>query len=115
MLGLLCDMRDRLHPGRASSDHRDALTGNQSAFMAFQYQYNLGRSFFGLKNFPIYVGGSVEAGNVWGAQDSISYSELISAGSIYLSTDSQLGPVAIAYGVSEDDNSAVYFYLGTNI
>jgi NTE family protein len=94
---------------------RDSLIGNQSAFAALQYQYNLGRSLFGLTNFPIYFGSSIEAGNVWSASESISYSELITAGSIYLSTDSKIGPIAIAYGIAEGDHSAVYFYLGKNI
>jgi hypothetical protein len=40
---------------------------------------------------------------------------MIAAGSIYMSTDSKLGPVALAYGFSEDNNSSIYFYLGKNI
>jgi len=94
---------------------RNSLIGNQSAFAALQYQYNLGRSLFGLKNFPIYFGSSIETGNVWSASETIKYSELITAGSVYLSTDSKLGPIAIAYGKAEGDHSAVYFYLGKNI
>jgi NTE family protein len=94
---------------------RNSLIGNQSAFAALQYQYNLGRSLFGLKNFPIYFGSSIETGNVWSASESIDHSELITAGSVYLSTDSKLGPIAIAYGKAEGDHSAVYFYLGKSI
>ena len=94
---------------------RDSLIGNQSAFAALQYQYDLGRSLFGLKNFPIYFGSSIEAGNVWSASESIDFTELIAAGSVYLSTDSKLGPIAIAYGYAEGDHTAIYFYLGKNI
>jgi NTE family protein len=68
-----------------------------------------------LKNFPIYAGASLEAGNVWPTSESISYQELIAAGSIYISTDSKLGPIALAYGLTEDNNSSLYFYLGKNI
>ena len=93
---------------------KNALVGNHKAFAALAYQYNLGRSLFGLSKFPIYAGASVEAGNVWTAADSISSDDLISAGSVYLSTDSQLGPIALAYGFNDDDQNSYYFYLGKN-
>ncbi len=98
-----------------SGYHRDSLIGNQKVFAALLYQYNLGRSLFGFNNVPIYIGTSIEMGNVWSADESINYDELITAGSVYISTDSKLGPVAIAVGYTEDGNSAIYFYLGKNI
>ena len=98
-----------------SGYHKDALIGNDKAFGVIAYQYNLGRSLFGLESFPIFAGASIEAGNVWPTDDSIDYGDLIKAGSVYLSTDSKLGPIALAYGFSEDNNHSVYFYLGKNI
>jgi len=98
-----------------SGYHRNALVGNNKVFGSIAYQYNLGRRLFNLTRFPIYVGGSLEKGNVWEASDSIKYDELITAASIFISTDTNLGPVAFGYGFAEGDNSAVYFYLGKNI
>jgi NTE family protein len=98
-----------------SGYHKNALIGNEKAFGVIAYQYNLGRSLFGLENFPIFAGASIEAGNVWPTNESIDFGDLINAGSVYLSTDSKLGPIALAYGFSEDDNNSVYFYLGKNI
>jgi NTE family protein len=98
-----------------SGYHRNALLGNKKVFGSIAYQYNLGRSLFGLKNLPVYVGTSIEMGNVWPASESISYEELIAAGSIYISTDSKLGPIALAFGFTDDGNDSVYFYLGKNI
>ena len=98
-----------------SGYHRDALIGNEKVFGLIAYQYNLGRSLFGLRSFPIYAGVSAEAGNVWPASESIDFGDLIKAGSVYLSTDSKLGPIALAYGFSEDDKRSVYFYLGKNL
>ena len=98
-----------------SGFHNNALVGNNKVFGSISYQYNLGRSLFNLTRFPIYVGGSLEKGNVWEASNSIKYDELITAGSIFISTDTNLGPVAFAYGFAEGGNSAVYFYLGNNI
>ncbi|MCP4335370.1 MAG: patatin [Gammaproteobacteria bacterium] len=98
-----------------SGYHSNALVGNNKVFGSIAYQYNLGRRLFNLTRFPIYVGGSLEKGNVWEASDSIKYDELITAGSIFISTDTNLGPVALAYGIAESGNSAVYFYLGKHI
>ena len=98
-----------------SGYHRNALIGNNKAFTSLTYQYNLGRSLFNLSRFPIYLGGSLEKGNVWESSDSISFSDMITAGSVFISTDTNLGPVALGYGFAEDDNTAIYFYLGKNL
>jgi NTE family protein len=98
-----------------SGYHRNALIGNHKVFASLTYQYNLGRSLFNLSKFPIYVGSSFEQGNVWESSDSIKYDDLITAGSIFISTDTNLGPVALGYGYAEGDNNAVYFYLGKNL
>ncbi|MEM7565275.1 MAG: patatin-like phospholipase family protein, partial [Pseudomonadota bacterium] len=98
-----------------SGYHKSALVGNNKVFTAVAYQYDLGRQLFGLKDFPVYVGASLETGYVWPTGTSIDTDDLIAASSIYLSTDSKLGPVALAIGVSEDDNDSIYFFLGKNI
>jgi len=98
-----------------SGYHRNALVGNHKAFGALSYQFDLGKSLLGLKGFPLYVGASIEAGNVWLKSQSVSFSDLITAGSIFVGTDTKLGPVALAIGATEDNDSAIYFYLGKNI
>ncbi|MEM7563897.1 MAG: hypothetical protein AAF353_12725, partial [Pseudomonadota bacterium] len=98
-----------------SGYHKSALVGNNKVFGAVAYQYDLGRQLFGLKDFPVYAGASIETGYVWPTSASIDTEDLISAASIYMSTDSKLGPVALAIGVSDDDNDSIYFFLGKNI
>lgn len=98
-----------------SGYHKNALVGNSKAFGAISYQYNLGRGVFGLKDFPLYIGGSLEAGNVWASSDSIRFRDLITASSLFFATNTALGPVALAFGFAEDNFNAVYFYLGKNI
>jgi len=98
-----------------SGYHRDSLVGNDKLFGALSYQYDLGRSVLGLKNLPLYIGASLEAGNVWAESDSIDFGDLIPAGSVFAGTDSGLGPVILAVGFSEDQKPTVYFYLGKNI
>jgi len=95
-----------------SGYHTDALIGNSKIFGALAYQYDLGKSLLGLTDFPVYIGASVELGNVWQIDESVKFDDLIPAGSIFLSTDSKLGPLALGIGFSEGGNNSVYFYLG---
>ncbi len=98
-----------------SGYHKNALLGNSKLFGALAYQYDLGRSLLGLKEFPLYLGVSIETGGVWLASDSITADDLLAAGSLYLGTDTRLGPVALGIGFAEGDQNSVYFYLGKNI
>jgi NTE family protein len=61
---------------------------------------------------PVYLGFSLEAGNVWQDTDDISFDSFIPAGSAFIGLDSLLGPVYIGYGYAEEGRSAWYFYLG---
>ena len=98
-----------------SGYHKNALIGNSKVFAAIAYQYDLGESLLGLTGFPVYIGASIEAGNVWLIEDSVKFDDLIPAGSLFLSTDSKLGPLALGIGFADGDNNSVYFYLGKNI
>lgn len=94
-----------------SGYHKNALAGSKKAFAAGIYQFDLGRSFLNLEEFPLYLGLSLEAGNVW-QSESIDNEALILASSVYLGTDTSLGPVALGYGATDDDTQTFYFYLG---
>ncbi len=61
---------------------------------------------------PIYLGGSLELGNVWQHRDDISINDTITAGSIFLGVDSLLGPVYLAYGRAENGVDTYHLYLG---
>jgi NTE family protein len=60
---------------------------------------------------PIYVGGSLEAGNVWSLRSDISLGSLRTAASVFVAADTPIGPVWLAYGQSGSTGS-VYFVLG---
>lgn len=94
-----------------SGYQKNALTGTKKAFVAGIYQLDLGKSFFNLDEFPLYLGVSLEAGNVW-QYKSVDQNDLILAHSLYLGTDTALGPIAMGYGQTDDDSQAFYFYLG---
>ncbi len=97
-----------------SGYHKGALVGHKRLFSSLVYQYSMSRNLFGLNNFPLRFGVSLETGNVWQADQSIDPGDLILAGSVYVATETTLGPIAIGIGSAEGDQNAVYFYLGKN-
>jgi NTE family protein len=97
-----------------SGYQKDTLAGTKKAFVAGVYQFDLGKSAFNLGTLPLYLGLSLESGNVWQQGENIHHKELILAGSVYLGTDTSLGPVALGFGRAHDNTDAFYFYLGKN-
>lgn len=65
-----------------------------------------------LLNVPVYIGGSLEVGNVWQTSSERRNRKLISAGSLFVGVDSFLGPLYLAAGLSGEGKSALYFFLG---
>jgi len=61
---------------------------------------------------PVYVGGSIEAGNTFESVRSIRAKELTIAGSVFLGIDTPLGPLYIGYGVAEGGYDSGYLRLG---
>ncbi len=60
----------------------------------------------------IYVGGSLEAGNVWEGSSDISVKGLVTAGSVFLAADTWLGPFYVGYGLASGGQRSFYLYLG---
>lgn len=91
---------------------RDTLTGSKKAFAASMYQYDLGRSLLDLEQLPLYLGVSLEAGNVWRHTETIHGSDFIIAGSAYLGSNTKFGPIALGFGRTNTGEQSLYFYLG---
>ena len=60
----------------------------------------------------VFVGGSIEAGNVWANRDQISSKGLVTAGSAFLAANTWLGPFYFAYGKASGGESTFYLFLG---
>ena len=78
-----------------SGYNKDALIGTHKVFSAIVYQYDLGREFVGDTSLPLYLGTSIEMGNVWSDHNLVSFDDLITSGSLYLGTDTTFGPACI--------------------
>ncbi|WP_394203976.1 patatin-like phospholipase family protein [Shewanella waksmanii] len=97
-----------------SGYHKDALAGPHKLFGAVIYQYDLGRDALGMTDYPLYLGASFEAGNVWDFRDSVTIDDLIYGGSLYLGTDTSAGPVALGYGWTDDGEYTIFLFVGKN-
>ena len=99
-----------------SGYQQDALIGVHKAFAAAVYQYDLGREVPGPggSGLPIYLGASLEIGNVWDVGETVKSSDLINSGSIYLGTDTSFGPAVLGIGFASGGEYSFFLSIGKN-
>ncbi|MDX2368940.1 MAG: patatin-like phospholipase family protein [Colwellia sp.] len=95
-----------------SGYQKDALIGSHKAFVAVVYQYDLGRELFGEASLPLYLGTSVEAGNIWTLAETVKADDIIKSGSLYLGTDTSFGPAVFGVGFASGGRNSVFLSLG---
>ncbi len=61
---------------------------------------------------PIYLGMSLEAGNVWQNMSQVKWNTLHKDASLFLGLDTFLGPVYLGSGFDDHGNQAYYLFLG---
>ncbi|MFO1415207.1 MAG: patatin-like phospholipase family protein [Burkholderiales bacterium] len=87
----------------------DQIQDNYVGFGRLVYYHQLGN--MPLLGRGIYVGGSLEAGNVWSTRDRM-FTDLYKAGSVFVAADTWLGPFYFAWGHASNGQSSFYIYLG---
>jgi NTE family protein len=90
----------------------DELQGDHRAIGRLLYYRRLGERPISILDTSVYVGASVEVGNVWQQRDDMRLDNTLSAGSVFVVFDTLLGPVYLAYGVAEGDRRSAYLFLG---
>jgi len=91
----------------------DTLVGPHYAIARGIYYRQVGqRGGQGFLDVPVYIGASVEKGNVWDNRRDISFSSAKTNGSLFIGLDTLLGPVYFATGFDEGGGSAYYLFLG---
>jgi NTE family protein len=91
---------------------QDVLFGRQLGFVMAQYQRRLSDNSVLPFSFPVYLGASVEGGQLWSHRSDMDLGDLTAAGSIYLGLDSPIGPLYLAYGYNDLNQDAIYLTLG---
>lgn len=83
--------------------------GENMAFGRLVYYHKLSKA---VLTEGVYAGGSFEVGRVRDQLISTNQNEMITAGSVFLAADTPLGPMYLGYGLGEDGNRSLYFFLG---
>jgi len=70
-----------------------------------------------LSNAPVltrgfFMGGSLEAGNVWDTRSNVSFGNLRKAGSFFVGADTGIGPLYLAVGRATKGDTALYLFIG---
>jgi NTE family protein len=90
----------------------ETLTGPHFAIARGIYYRRIGEGGQGFLNVPVYLGTSLEVGNVWNARRDISFDSARTNGSVFVGLDTLLGPVYFATGFDDQGGSAYYLFLG---
>lgn len=88
----------------------DQLSSNYLGFARAVYYHQIGN--LPLLGRGVYVGGSIEAGNVWGDRDNVSLRNLRTAGSVFVAADTWIGPFYFAWGRASGGQTSFYIFLG---
>ena len=89
-----------------------SLVGNQAALARAVFYRRTGNT-SRLFSLPLYVGGSVEAGNVWAERRAFGRGAAVVAGSLFGGLDTPLGPVFLGFGRNSSGADAWYLSFGS--
>lgn len=90
----------------------DTEVGPNYAILRGIYYRQIGVAGSGFLDVPVYIGASIEQGNVWDERRDISFESARTNGSVFLGLDTILGPVYFATGFDEGGDTAYYLFLG---
>ena len=97
---------------RLSGYPTEELAGRHGGLLRFvAFDQILGAGLLGV---PVYLGASMEVGNVWMERSDARFDDLITSGSLFLAVESFLGPVYVGTGLGCGDGAEYYFLVGTN-
>jgi NTE family protein len=96
---------------RLSGLERGQISGPHAALARLIYYRQL-NSPAGLVQFPVYLGGSIEAGNTWQDRHDVSVDSMLINGSLFFGLDTPIGPFYLAVGIAENGSTRFYLFLG---
>ena len=88
------------------------ITGNHGGTAAMVYYRRVAGGLRYLTNTPIYIGGSIEAGNVWNDRADMSFGDLRWSSSLFLGADTLIGPVYLGAAVGTSGQTSAFLFVG---
>jgi NTE family protein len=97
---------------RLSGLERGEISGPHAGLTRLVYYRRSGETGGGLFDIPLYLGASLEAGNVWQTRSEITFDSLLVNGSVFAGYDTYFGPLFLGAGFAEDGDTSFYLFLG---
>ena len=98
---------------RLSGIERGSISGPHAALARLVYYRRMDGISDGLFDTPIFVGSSVEGGNVWQSRSEIDLDSMRINGSVFVGMDTFFGGLYLAAGFAEGGRTNFYLFLGT--
>lgn len=92
---------------KLSGFEADQLSGQYYGLASLAYQYEIHG-----KSLPTYAGLALQAGNAWEYRDDVDFNDVLGSATLFLGTDTRIGPIYLGYGISEGGKDAAYLFLG---
>ncbi len=89
-----------------------SLYGPNFAIARAIYFRKVGRGGQGFFDFPVYIGMSLEAGNIWQQRSSFGWGGAHKDVSLFLGLDTPVGPLYLGSGYDQSGNNAFFLFLG---
>ncbi len=97
---------------RLSGLERGEISGPHAGLARLVYYRRSGETGGGLFDIPLYLGASLETGNVWQSRSEIAFDSLLVNGSLFAGYDTYFGPLFLGAGFAEDGDTSFYLFLG---
>lgn len=88
------------------------LTNERGGLGRIVYYRELNRLSLGALSSQLYVGCSLEAGNVYSETESVGWSSLRAGGSVFLGAETVIGPAYLSWGFTEGGRARTYLTIG---
>jgi NTE family protein len=90
----------------------EELTGETYFAGRVMYRRRINSNAESLFGLPIYLGATVVTGNTWSTPGAVDFSNLRVGGSVFVATDTIIGPVFLTLGAADRGRTAFYFFIG---
>ena len=88
------------------------LTGNHGGTVGALFYRRIAGGPGYLAQTPFYIGGLLEAGNVWNRRQDVSLGDLHWSSSVFVGADTLIGPVYLGFAVGDGGQTSAFLFVG---
>lgn len=97
---------------KLSGYSKNEFSGQHAGLLGVSLYRPVFANYFEQFQHPVYLGASIEAGNVWQQKSEIKAESLLYSVSVFMGTETPAGPLYLGFGQAEEGRSSMYFSLG---